>query len=141
MQHALGPEGKRAGIMRELRLVDLQHQALMVGIGLVRVIFRDADLGDMTGVGAPLLVLEVVALAQRRAVIDVELAVVRIVRMKGEAERAALVETGLDRRIEPVLKVEKRCLRELSAGVDHPKAPDLLEHQQAAAIVGEIPQG
>ncbi len=118
MQHALGPESECAGIMGELRLIDLQYQPLVVRIGPVRIVCRHPDFGDMAGVRPPFLVLKVVSCAKRRAVVDIKLATARIGGMESEAESAALVEARFDRRIEPVPKIEKRFIQELAVSID-----------------------
>ena len=125
----VGTEGESAGVVVELRLVDLQQDDLRGRVGEVRVA-RDAQLGDR----ARAVEARRRAGAQGRAVVDEEAAVRRVIGVEGEAEQAALVEARLQGD-ELGAQVEKRRRQARAVGVEDPHQTHLVDDEEAPRAV------
>jgi len=87
VQVAVGAEGERAAVVIEIRMIELQEDALRGRVGAIRIFLRDPELGEPIGV-VPTVGR---ALPQRHAIIDEEATVGGEVWVEGQAKQATFV--------------------------------------------------
>ena len=134
IQHAVRAEIDPVAVMVELRPMDRRDDALVVRVGDVRIVLGDPHLGDHVGVRVPQMLGDAGAAEQRRAVGDVEQAVVLEVRMEGHAEQALFVEE-LPLLDDLVLDVQEILVLQLAVGPQDLDRADLLDDEAALAAV------
>src|SRR5690606_23310149 len=110
VEQAIGPERQPAAVVIAARMRNRDERLAGVGFGDVRIVAH-AMLGDSHR-------------AVARRVIDEEAAGMRIVRVKGEAEQAALSAEA-----DPVAYIEERRLAHRAVGKDA-NSPALLDDEE-----------
>src|ERR687891_1184069 len=135
VQVAIGTEGQGAGVVVELRFVDLEQDPLRGGLDPIRI-SRHRELGDVAG-GVE---ARPAPLPPRSAVVDEEPSVGRVVGMEREPEQAALVEARLERD-HPVADVQERLGEQHPAGGDDPDQARLIHHEQPTRSIGSLHEG
>jgi hypothetical protein len=127
-----GPEQQGAGVVVELRLVELEQRPLRRRIRAVRVCRRNAELRDP----ARVVLTDGPARPQRRAVIDEQASVVGIVRVERQAEETALVERR-HQRDDAASQIEERLRPQGALGPQHADRADLIHDEHPVGpIVG-----
>ena len=116
--------------MIEVGLVDFEQHALGGWIDLGAVVFQDLELGEAGGV----VETRRRALAQRRAVKAVQLAVLLEAPVQREAEQAALVEIQRQWR-QLAAHVEEKFVEQLAVLREDAHRAELIDDEQATRIV------